>query len=138
MGTRVVRLVKVLGSRVEMAIVGVEWLVDAEGCSPGALSDAARVRSLLERIIRELELKVVGEGAFHVFTGPDGMPGGVTALYLLSESHLACHTYPEVGVATINLYCCKSRQDWPWATVLEQTLGSREVKVEKRVRGESP
>ncbi len=48
-------------------------------------------------MIAALGLAVVGAPQVHHFGGP----GGVTALYLLSESHLACHTYPELLVALI-------------------------------------
>ena len=40
--------------------------------------------------------------------------GGITGLLLLTESHLACHTFPERGFAAFNLYCCRPREDWPW------------------------
>ena len=36
-----------------------------------------------------------------------GGEGGVTGLIMLTESHLACHTYPEYQTATFNLYCCR-------------------------------
>jgi len=74
----------------------------------------------------ELNLQVVGEMLWHQF--PE--PGGVTGLALLSESHLACHTYPEYGVATFNLYCCRARPEWPWAERLSEMLGARAVKVQ--------
>ena len=56
-------------------------------------------------------------------------PGGVTGLALLSESHLACHTYPEFGVATFNLYCCRARPRWNWEAVLAEMLGATSVTV---------
>ena len=74
----------------------------------------------------ELNLQVVGEMLWQQF--PE--PGGVTGLALLSESHLACHTYPEYGVATFNLYCCRARPEWPWAERLSEMLGARAVKVQ--------
>ncbi len=85
--------------------VGTEWLIDAAGCLPDALRDLAALRRLCERVLAELELGVVGTGNWHQFPPP----GGLTGLYLLTESHLACHTYPEYGVATLNLHCCRSR-----------------------------
>lgn len=107
-------------------IVGTEWLVDATGCRAGALCDASLLRRVCERIVAELNLQVVGEMLWHQF--PE--PGGVTGLALLSESHLACHTYPEYGVATFNLYCCRARPEWPWAERLSEMLGARAVKVQ--------
>ncbi len=112
--------------------VGVEWIVDAEGCDAAALRDASRVRDVLGRAIRELSLRVVGEGHVHAFGGGGG---GVTALYLLMESHLACHTYPERGIATVNLYCCHPRPDWAWQDALAETFGAARVTVRTVTRG---
>lgn len=105
--------------------VGTEWMIDARGCAAARLADLDRMRGLCEQIIRELDLKVIGEGQWHQFRGP----GGVTGLYLLTESHLACHTYPELGVATFNLYCCRPRPRWPWESRLQEALGATEVLV---------
>ena len=105
--------------------VGTEWMVDARGCGAERLADLEGLRALCERIIRELDLKVIGGGQWHQFPAP----GGVTGLYLLSESHLACHTYPELGVATFNLYCCRARPRWPWEARLQEALGARGVIV---------
>jgi S-adenosylmethionine decarboxylase len=105
--------------------VGTEWMIDARGCQAAPLADLAALRGLCERIIGELDLKVIGDGQWHQFLGP----GGVTGLYLLSESHLACHTYPELGVATFNLYCCRPRPRWPWETRLQELLGASGVTV---------
>jgi S-adenosylmethionine decarboxylase len=117
--------------------VGTEWLVDAEGCRAERLRDLGVVRGLLETILTRLELRVVGEGAWHKFPGE----GGVTGLYLLTESHLSVHTYPEHGVATFNLYCCRARPEFPWAAAIAAALGAPgEVRVDVRVvaRGVRP
>ncbi len=110
---------------------GTEWLVDAHGCDPERLRDLEGIRRLCVRIIAELKLRVVGEAAWHQFP----WPAGVTGLYLLSESHLAVHTYPELGLATFNLYCCKSRPAWPWEARLREMLGSSQVMVRSVGRG---
>ena len=52
-----------------------------------------------------------------------------------SESHLACHTYPEFGVATFNLYCCRARPEWPWRGRLREALGATQVTVRALPRG---
>jgi S-adenosylmethionine decarboxylase len=104
---------------------GTEWLVDASGCRAEALRDRERLRRLCEQIIRDLDLHAVGEGLWRPFPAP----GGVTGLYLLTESHLACHTYPETGLATFNLYCCRSRPAWPWEESLRHELGAEAVRV---------
>ena len=111
--------------------VGTEWLVDAEGCSPERLSDLAAVRATCEAILRDLKLKVVGEGLGHQFPSP----GGVTLMYLLTESHLTCHTYPEYGIATFSLSCCRPRPRWDWEGKLNAFLGANRVSVRCLSRG---
>lgn len=105
--------------------IGIEWLVEAAGCRADALRDPALLDELFRRVIEDLSLHPLHAPAWHVF--PD--PGGVTGFVMLSESHLACHTYPEHGLATINLYCCRPRPDWPWRDRLAEILGAADVRV---------
>ena len=105
--------------------LGTEWLIDASGCDRAALANLDRLRAVFNRVIRDLDLNVLGEIAWHQFDHP----GGVSGLALLSESHLSCHTYPEFGAATFNLYCCRERSSWSWETILKEMLGATEVNV---------
>ncbi|HEV8436405.1 MAG TPA: S-adenosylmethionine decarboxylase [Thermoanaerobaculia bacterium] len=105
--------------------VGSEWLVDAAGCDASALTSVAVLRELFDRIIRQLDLHPLHESLFHIF--PE--PGGITGFVMLSESHLACHTYPEYGTITLNLYCCRPRPEWPWREQLAELLGATSVTV---------
>ncbi len=105
--------------------VGTEWLIDASGCDPELLRDAPSLRRMFDCIIRDLDLQVVGEQLWHSFPPP----GGVTGIALLTESHLACHTYPEFGTATVNLYCCRERTEWNWEERLKEILHAQSVIV---------
>ena len=110
---------------------GVEWLVEGLDCDPDRLRDLISLRRVCDRILGDLGLRPVRDGVWHQFPGP----AGVTGLYLLAESHLTCHTYPEFGVATFNLYCCRSRPPWPWAERLAEMLGAGSVTVRVLDRG---
>ncbi|MBI3650236.1 MAG: S-adenosylmethionine decarboxylase [Acidobacteria bacterium] len=114
-----------------MMNVGTEWMVDALDCSPQRLREVRTLEAICKQIINDLDLRVVGQPLWHQF--PD--PGGVTGLYLLTESHLACHTYPETGIATFNLYCCKARPEWSWSAQLRARLGATQVTVRYAERG---
>ena len=113
-------------------IVGTEWLIEATGCKKAPLRDEALVRSILDRVIADLGLSSIGS-VWHKFEGQ----GGVTGLIALTESHLACHTYPEHETATFNLYCCRTRPEWDWESNLKETLRAENVAVIKIERGES-
>jgi S-adenosylmethionine decarboxylase len=113
-------------------IVGTEWLVEASGCDEAYLRDESLLRDLFERIITDLGLKAI-DGVWHKFPGE----GGITGLVALTESHLACHTYPEYRTATFNLYCCRTRPEWDWELNLKKMLGAETVSIAKVERGDS-
>lgn len=111
---------------------GREWIVDAEGCNPNALRSRATLEELCAEIVRGAGLTPLGAGTWHTFPGE----GGITGLVLLSESHLACHTYPEAGYAAFSLYCCRPDQvPWPWAERLGEVLGAARVSIREVQRG---
>lgn len=111
-------------------IVGKEWLIEATGCDADKLRDEPLIRAILDRVIADLGLRAIGS-VWHKFDGE----GGVTGLIALTESHLACHTYPEHGTATFNLYCCRERPAWDWRPQLERELAARAVTVTAFERG---
>ncbi|MBS1123004.1 MAG: speH [Deltaproteobacteria bacterium] len=111
---------------------GTEWLVDGHGCPQASLRDRASVLALLDRVVAAMDLHVVST-LVHAFPGA----GGVTAMYLLAESHLTIHTFPETGTVTLNAYCCKPRTPAPWRELVVELLGAREVVITQHVRGGS-
>jgi len=112
-------------------VLGTEWLVDAHGCDPRLLRSRATLGRLFSRIVDELGLHPVAKAVWHVF--PDEV--GITGVLLLSESHLACHTFPERAFAAFDLYCCRPAQEWPWAERLADALGAAHVRVRSLPRG---
>lgn len=115
----------------EGELVGCEWLIDAFECDPSRLRELVLLQKVCDEIIGGLQLNVIQKPMWYQFPGP----AGVTGLYLLSESHLACHTYPEYGLATFNLYCCRDIPSWPWSDRLGQHLLTGRVEVIKIARG---
>lgn len=112
-------------------IVGTEWLIEATGCDAERLRDEGTLRGIFDSIISDLGLKAI-DSIWHKFPGE----GGVTGLIALTESHLACHTYPEHRTATFNLYCCRTRPEWDWEGNLRSDLNAERVWITKIERGE--
>jgi S-adenosylmethionine decarboxylase len=109
---------------------GREWIVEGFGCDPSRLADADTLRALFDRLVGDLSLNPVGEPVWHVFPPP----GGVTGLWLLAESHLACHTFPEHGSLCINLFCCTPRPDWDFESGLSDLFDADRVVVRRLAR----
>jgi S-adenosylmethionine decarboxylase len=116
-----------------------EWLIDAANCDPTLLSSLEHLQRTCDAVVDGLHLRVIGEPHWHRFPACRGSPGpgGVTGLYLLAESHLTCHTFPEDGLAAFNLYCCRGCVAWDWQTFLREWLGAGTVVVRSIMRGDA-
>ena len=106
-------------------MAGREWIIEAYGCDEVVLADPARLSALFDLIIRSLDLHPVCEPVWHQFPNT----GGLTGLYLLAESHVACHTFPEHRSICLNVFCCRPRPDWDFAGCLQRELAARSVTV---------
>lgn len=109
---------------------GMEWIIDAQGCSPEALRNPELLPKLFRTIVDDLGLRTVGETRWHQFPGS----GGITGLCLLSESHLACHTFPEYGSLCLNLFCCVARPEWDFEKYLTGMFSATSVQVRRVMR----
>lgn len=113
---------------------GVEWIVDVAACDPARIEGErglTALRGLFGELIQALDLHPLGAIQWHRFEGTDGLTG----LVALSESHLACHTYPEAGALTLNLYTCRARTAPDWQTLICEFVGPCEVHTRTVTRG---
>ena len=111
-------------------MTGIEWVVEAFGCSSQALRDSATLENLFLRMIAEMNLRPVGPTQWHQFPGT----GGITGLCLLAESHLACHTFPEHSSLCLNLFCCVPRDEWDFESVLKDLFDADSVSIRRLQR----
>ena len=113
---------------------GLEWIVEAHGCNPAALSDPSRLEQLFRALTTQLNLHPLGKANWHQFPHT----GGVTGVTLLQESHLACHTFPEYGSLCLNIFCCRPRPDTDFEALLKKEFGATRVAVRKVDRPYQP
>ncbi|MCP3883436.1 MAG: adenosylmethionine decarboxylase [Sulfitobacter sp.] len=66
-------------------------------------------------------------------------PSGVTAVWILSESHFTAHTYPEYAYLSVDCYTCGSEGD-PGAAIaaLRDLLSIKRLKYSLNSRGVLP
>jgi S-adenosylmethionine decarboxylase len=87
---------------------GLHLTADLRDCAPhdAACTDVAALRARCVGLVDAAGLAPVGE-LFHSF----GTGQGVTGVVLLAESHIAVHTWPELGAVTIDVYVCNFGAD---------------------------
>ena len=92
---------------------GLQLTADLYECAPdhACMSDLEALRTLCLAAVRGAGLEDVRD-VFHRFEPTsDALSTGVTGVVLLAESHVAVHTWPELGAATIDVYVCNFGRD---------------------------
>ena len=88
------------------------------------LSDTllSSIEEIAEDLIADLNLNVVKKmtHAFH--------PAGTTLAYILSESHLLIHTWPELGMIHIDLVTCSYRSEREFENSLKAAFSEQNIK----------
>ncbi|MEM5836374.1 MAG: adenosylmethionine decarboxylase [Candidatus Aenigmatarchaeota archaeon] len=85
--------------------MSIHLIVEFTGVKPEKISKVRLVKRILDSVISEAGLKVVSS-SFHQFK-----PFGVSAVYLLRESHLSIHTWPELGYVALDIFTCGSEEN---------------------------
>ena len=75
------------------------WVLQLRGVAPQRLGEPDRLKSRLEGVLKSLNLTPVSSHT-HVF-GP-----GISTVFILSESHLSVHTWPELGYMHVDVVTC--------------------------------
>ena len=83
-----------------MNTLGSHFLLEVAGCPYEKLNNKDFVEKVLLEAAREADATVV-TSAFHTFS-----PFGVSGIVVISESHIAIHTWPECGYAAIDVFTC--------------------------------
>ncbi|MFG6415237.1 adenosylmethionine decarboxylase [Roseateles sp. DC23W] len=90
---------------------GLHFTADLSGVEPtlALMRDSDALATLCRDAVVASGLSGVAE-LFHRF-GPADEQNGITGVVLLAESHLAIHTWPELGGVTLDVYVCNYGAD---------------------------
>jgi S-adenosylmethionine decarboxylase len=82
-------------------MIGQHLLADLYEVASDRLADAGLLADCLDNAARRGGMKPIGPPVLHRFKG-----GGLTGYLLLSESHIAFHTYPEHRYLALDIFSC--------------------------------
>lgn len=74
-------------------------------CNSNILNNPELIEKLMVEAALECGATIV-QKCFHMFN-----PYGVSGVVIISESHLAIHTWPELGYAAVDLFTCGDKCD---------------------------
>jgi S-adenosylmethionine decarboxylase proenzyme len=114
-----------------MHALGRHLLAELGGCEASRLADLHLVREAMLEAARVSGATVVTQ-SFHHFA-----PLGISGVVIVSESHLAIHTWPEHRFAALDYFTCGERVDQARAVeAMRVALGAERVTVRDVLRGE--
>ncbi|HHY35599.1 MAG TPA: S-adenosylmethionine decarboxylase proenzyme [Firmicutes bacterium] len=110
--------------------LGRHILAEVYGCDFDILNDLDRIREILVSAALSAGAEV-REKAFHRFS-----PQGVSGVVVISESHIAIHTWPEYGYAAVDVFTCGDHVD-PWVAMnkIFKDFGAKSVTASEVKRG---
>lgn len=113
-----------------MNALGRHILAEIYGCDFNLLNDLKKVEEIMVNAALEAGAEV-REYTFHKFS-----PQGVSGVVVISESHLAIHTWPELGYAAVDVFTCGDRVNpWDAADYLKEMFGAQHMEAQEVKRG---
>ena len=112
-----------------IAVIDVS-IKDAVEAVSSVLNNMAYLDKVCTEVIKEVGLTIISSQK-HQFE-----PYGVTMLYLLAESHLSIHTWPEYNCFSMDVHSCNHNIDVKKIKkILNQALDIKRIKVQTMNRG---
>ena len=115
-----------------MKQLGTHLVVDAWHSPAELLNDTEHIRQSLMNAISVGEATLI-DLCVHQFS-----PHGVTATATLAESHIAIHTWPELGYFAADLFFCGHGNPHKAIKILQTSLQAKQMKLIEIKRGFDP
>lgn len=111
--------------------LGRHVLVEFYNSSTTVLNDVSLIEESMVQAAKEADATVVNS-TFHHFS-----PFGVSGVIVIEESHLAIHTWPEYGFASMDIFTCGEKVD-PWVAFnyLKRALQAEHASSMEMLRGQ--
>ena len=111
-------------------MIGQHLLADLYDVASDRLADAGLLADCLDDAARRGGMKPIGTPVLHRFQG-----GGLTGYLLLSESHIALHTYPEHQYLALDIFSCGRADSKAALSVFLTALEPGRKQITTAVRG---
>jgi len=114
---------------VEKKFLGTHIIAELYGCDPVLLDDVEFITSTLIKSAEKVRVTVL-DYATRKFE-----PQGVSAIVIISESHIAIHTWPELKYAALDFYTCGEEDPEPAVREIARKFKTKELVLFRADRG---
>lgn len=100
-----------------------QLIVDLYGCQAACIDDVDHIKDVIHRVCEQIGAGIVEE-CYHRF-----MPIGISAVAVITTSHISIHTWPEYGYAAVDIFSCQEEIPGEICRLLAELLKAGQVKT---------
>ncbi len=116
--------------------VGKHITIDAYGIKRFRLKNHKFVYDMLSFLPAYLRMKKLGEPTIaYVQDEKNKNNFGISGFVMLCESHISCHTWPEYGYVSMDVYSCKNFDEKRLEQYLKKSWQYKKVRIQIIPRG---
>jgi S-adenosylmethionine decarboxylase len=108
--------------------LGTHVICSLYGISFSRLDNILAIQLAFDKAVATMGATVLNKFS-HQFT-----PQGVTIVYALAESHISCHTFPEMGSVALDCYTCGSMDPKSGMQILIDYFKPIEIRLQELSR----
>ncbi len=109
--------------------LGRHVIAELHGCDPDLLDDAEFITNILLKAAHDTRVTVVD------YVVRKFEPQGVSAVVIISESHITIHTWPELRYAALDFYTCGDEDPENAVRQIADSLRTKNLTIFKANRG---
>jgi len=120
---------------------GKHLLIEVITKNPKDLTNKKLIKKVFEEIAQAVNINAVLPPVIYQFPKKQGVTkniaGGLTAFYIIAESHLAIHTWPENSYFAFDLFSCKDFDEKIVIQILKKNFSIKKLFSQVLERGTS-
>lgn len=100
-----------------------QLIVDLYGCRHSCIDHVDHIKGVIHQVCERIGAGIVEE-CYHKFT-----PIGISAVAVITTSHISIHTWPEYGYAAVDIFSCQEEIPGEICSLLADLLEAEQVET---------
>ena len=122
------------GKKTVSETYGKHLIIDAYGIKASKLKNYKSIKQLLNFLPVYMGMRPLTRAALHKVQSPGYPNWGLSGFVMLYESNISCHTWPEEGYVSMDVYSCKDFKHQRVAKYLKNYWGAKKMKLKVVMR----